>query len=168
MPSQKVLEQKKVVVSELSSNFKDAMTMVFADYRGLTVEQDTELRSALRKAGVEYKVVKNTLTKLAAKENGMDALEPTLNGPTAMAFSTTDVIAPAKVMAEFAKKYEKLELKAGIFEGKVVDVSVIQSLADLPSREVLLTQLACGLNATIAGLAIALNAVREQKEQAEA
>ena len=168
MPSEKILKQKKVVVNELSSYFKNAMTMVFADYRGLTVEQDTELRNALRKAGVEYKVVKNTLTNFAAKENGMDALEPMLVGPTSMAYSVTDVIAPAKVMAEFAKKYEKLELKAGIFEGKVVDISVIKSLADLPSREILLTQLAGSLNATIAGLAIALNAVIEQKEQAEA
>lgn len=168
MPSGKILEQKKVVVNELSSNFKSAMTMVFADYRGLTVEQDTELRSALRKAGVEYKVVKNTLTNFAAKENGLDALEPMLNGPTSMAFSTTDVIAPAKVMAEYAKKFEKLELKAGVFEGKVVDVSVINSLASLPSREVLLAQLATGLNSVIAGLAITLNAVKEQKEQAEA
>jgi len=168
LPSEKILGQKKVLVNELSSKIKSALTVVFADYRGLTVEQDTELRSALRKAGVEYKVVKNTLTNFAAKENGLDALEPMLKGPTAMAFSTTDVIAPAKVMAEFAKKYEKLELKAGVFEGKVVDISVIKSLADLPSREVLLSQLASSLNATIAGLAIALNAVKEQKEPAEA
>lgn len=168
MPSEKILEQKKVVVNELSSNIKDAMTVVFADYRGLTVEQDTELRSALRKAGVEYKVVKNTLTNFAAKENGLEALEPVLHGPTAMAYSKTDVIAPAKVMSEYAKKFEKLELKAGVFEGKVVDIKVINSLADLPSRETLLTQLASGLNNIIAGLAISLNAVKEQKEQAEA
>lgn len=168
MPSGKILEQKKAVVSELSANFKSAMTMVFADYRGLTVEQDTELRSALRKAGVEYKVVKNTLTNFAAKENGFEALGPMLNGPTSMAFSTSDVIAPAKVMSEYAKKFEKLELKAGVFEGKVVDIDVIKSLADLPSREVLLAQLATGLNSVIAGLAITLNAVKEQKEQAEA
>lgn len=168
MPSEKILEQKKVVVNELSSNIKSAMTVVFADYRGLTVEQDTELRSALRKAGVEYKVVKNTLTNFAAKENGLEALEPMLHGPTAMAYSTTDVVAPAKVMSEYAKKFEKLELKAGVFEGKVVDVKVINSLASLPSRETLLTQLASGLNNIIAGLAISLNAVKEQKEQAEA
>lgn len=168
MPSEKILEQKKVVVNELSSNIKSAMTVVFADYRGLTVEQDTELRSALRKAGVEYKVVKNTLTNFAAKENGLEALEPVLHGPTAMAYSKTDVIAPAKVMSDYAKKFEKLELKAGVFEGKVVDVKVINSLAALPSRETLLTQLASGLNSIIAGLAISLNAVKEQKEQAEA
>lgn len=168
MPSEKILEQKKVVVNELSSNIKNAMTVVFADYRGLTVEQDTELRSALRKAGVEYKVVKNTLTNFAAKENGLEALEPMLHGPTAMAYSKTDVVAPAKVMSEYAKKFEKLELKAGVFEGKVVDVKVINSLAALPSRETLLSQLASGLNNIIAGLAISLNAVKEQKEQAEA
>ncbi|NLF43355.1 MAG: 50S ribosomal protein L10 [Bacteroidales bacterium] len=174
MPSEKVLERKKQVVQELSESIKSAKSIVFADYRGLTVEQDTELRSALRKAGVEYKVVKNTLTKLAANENGLNDLEPHFNGPTSMAFSDQDVIAPAKVMVEYAKKYEKLELKAGVIEGNIFDVKGIEAIASLPSKEELLakamgslmspiTGLVNVLNGNIRGLVIALNAIAEQK-----
>ena len=166
LPSNKVLEQKKQVVQELTEKVKAAQSIVLADYRGLTVEQDTALRNALRAAGVEYKVVKNTLTSFAMKENGLEGLDPFLNGPTAMAISSTDVVAPAKVLAEFAKKFEKLELKAGIVEGKVVDVNVIQTLAELPSREVLIARVLGSLNAPITGLAVALNAIAEQKANA--
>ncbi len=174
MPSEKVLERKKQVVQELSESIKSAKSIVFADYRGLTVEQDTELRSALRKAGVEYKVVKNTLTKLAANENGLNDLEPHFNGPTSMAFSDQDVIAPAKVMVEYAKKYEKLELKAGVIEGNIFDVKGIEAIASLPSKEELLakamgslmspiTGLVNVLNGNIRGLVIALNAIAEKQ-----
>ncbi len=166
MPSNKILEQKKQVVQELTEKVKAAQSIVLADYRGLTVEQDTALRNALRAAGVEYRVVKNTLTSFAMKENGLEGLDPFLNGPTAMALSSTDVVAPAKVLAEFAKKFEKLELKAGVVEGKVVDVSVIQTLAELPSREVLIARVLGSLNAPITGLAVALNAIAEQKANA--
>ena len=166
MPSNKILEQKKQVVQELTEKVKSAQSIVLADYRGLTVEQDTALRNALRAAGVEYRVVKNTLTSFAMKENGLEGLDPFLNGPTAMALSSTDVVAPAKVLAEFAKKFEKLELKAGVVEGKVVDVSVIQTLAELPSREVLIARVLGSLNAPITGLAVALNAIAEQKANA--
>jgi len=174
VPSEKVLERKKQVVQELSESIKSAKSIVFADYRGLTVEQDTELRSALRKAGVEYKVVKNTLTKLAANENGLNDLEPHFNGPTSMAFSDQDVIAPAKVMVEYAKKYEKLELKAGVIEGNIFDVKGIEAIASLPSKEELLakamgslmspiTGLVNVLNGNIRGLVIALNAIAEKQ-----
>lgn len=177
MPSNKILEQKKQVVSELSEKIKSAQSMVFADYRGLTVEQDTELRNALRKAGVEYKVVKNTLTSLAVKENGLEGLDPFLNGPTALALSSTDAVAPAKVLSEYAKKYEKLELKVGVVEGKVIDINGIKALAELPSREVLIAKVLGGFNAPISGfvnvlngnirgLAVALNAIAEQKANA--
>ena len=177
MPSEKILQQKKEEVNLLSMKIKSAKSIVFADYRGLTVEQDTALRSALRAAGVDYKVVKNTLTRFAAKENGLDGLDPILAGPTAMAISTEDLIAPAKVLAEFAKKYEKLEIKAGVIEGKVIDVNGVKALAELPPREVLIARVLGGLNAPISGfvnvlngnirgLVVALNAIAEQKASA--
>ncbi|MDP4092385.1 MAG: 50S ribosomal protein L10 [Bacillota bacterium] len=177
MPSEKTLQAKKEVVNELSEKIKAAKAMVLADYRGLTVEQDTELRSALRKAGVEYKVVKNTLTRLAAKENGLDGLDSFLNGPTAVAMSDTDPVAPAKVISEYAKKYEKLEMKVGVVEGKIIDVNEIKALADLPPREVLIAKVLGGFNAPISGfvnvlngnirgLVVALNAIAEQKANA--
>ncbi len=177
MPSEKTLQAKKEIVKEISEKVKAAKTIVLADYRGLTVEQDTELRNALRKAGVEYKVLKNTLTSFAMKENGLDEVDAFLNGPTSVAMSDSDVIAPAKIMAEYAKKFEKLELKAGVVEGKLVDVDGIKKIAELPSREVLVAKVLGGLNAPIAGLvnvlngnirglAIVLNAIAEKKQSA--
>lgn len=174
MPSEKTLQEKKQVVQGLSDKVKAAKSIVLTDYRGLTVEQDTELRSALRKAGVDYKVVKNTLTRFAMKENGLEEIDPFLNGPTAMAVSDTDPVAPAKVLSEFAKKFDKLELKVGVVEGKVIDVNGIKALADLPSREVLIAKVLGGFNAPISGfvnvlngnirgLVVALNAIAEQK-----
>lgn len=177
MPSEKILQQKKEVVQQLTEKMKSAKSMVFADYRGLTVEQDTELRNALRKAGVEYKVVKNTLTKLAANENGLEELGSHFSGPTSMALSSEDSIAPAKILVEYAKKYEKLELKVGVIEGKVFDVKSLEAIATLPSKEELLakalgslkspiTGLVNVLNGNIRGLVIALNAIAEQKANA--
>lgn len=173
MPSQKILEQKKEVVSSLSQMIKDACGIVLADYRGLTVEQDTELRNALRKAGIEYKVVKNTMTRFAMKENGLEDIDPYLNGPTAMALSS-DPTAPAKVLSEYARKFEKLQIKAGVVEGKVIDIDGVKALADLPPREVLIARVLGGFNAPISGLVnvlnanlrgvvVALNAIAEQK-----
>ncbi len=177
MPKEKILSQKREVVEGISSKMKAAKAMVFADYRGLTVEQDTQLRNALRKAGVDYKVVKNTLTRFAANENGLEGLDTYLNGPTAMASSDTDPLAPAKVLSEYAKKYDKLELKVGVVEGKIIYSSGIKALAELPSKEVLIARVLAGLNAPISGLVnvlngnirglvVALNAIAEQKESA--
>lgn len=177
LPKENTLNQKREVVEGISGKMKAAKAMVFADYRGLTVEQDTELRSALRKAGVEYKVVKNTLARFAAKENGLDGLDTYFNGPTAMASSDSDPVAPAKILSEYAKKYDKLELKAGVVEGRIIDVNGIKSLAELPSREVLIARVLGGLNAPISGfvnvlngnirgLVVALNAIAEQKANA--
>ena len=177
MPSNKVLEQKKQIVQGLTEKIKSAQSIVLADYRGLTVEQDTALRNALRAAGVDYKVVKNTLTSLAMKASGLEDLDGFLSGPTAMAISTTDAVAPAKILAEYAKKFEKLELKAGMVEGKVIDVDGIKALAELPSREVLIAKVLGGfnapisgfvtvLNANLKGLVVALNAIAEQKTEA--
>lgn len=177
MPKEKVLNQKREVVEVISDKMKAAKAMVFADYRGLTVEQDTQLRNALRKAGVDYKVVKNTLTRFAANENGLNGLDTYLNGPTAMASSDSDPVAPAKVLSEYAKKFDKLEIKVGVVEGKIIDPNGVQALAELPSREVLVARVLAGFNAPISGfvnvlngnlrgLVVALNAIAEKKAEA--
>lgn len=177
MPKESTLNQKRKVVDGISEKMKASMAMVFTDYRGLTVEQDTELRSALRKAGIEYSVVKNTLTRFAAKENGLDELESFLKGPTAMATSDTDPVAPAKILNEFAKKFKALEIKVGVVEGKIVDKSGISAIAALPSKDELIAKAVGGLNApiyglvnvlngNIRGLVVALNAIAEQKQSA--
>lgn len=177
MPSEATLKQKKEVVKELSEKIKAAKALILADYRGLTVEQDTDLRNALRKAQVEYRVVKNTLTAFAVEENELDGLKPYLKGPTSMAISMEDPVAPAKIFTEYAKKYNKLELKAGVVEGKVIDLDGIKALAELPPKEMLLARVLGGfnapvsglvnvLNANLRGLVIALNAIAEKKEEA--
>lgn len=177
MPKEKILNQKREVVEGISDKMKAAKAMVFADYRGLTVDQDTQLRNALRKAGVDYKVVKNTLTRFAANENGLGGLDTYLNGPTAMASSDSDPVAPAKILSEFAKKYDKLEIKVGVVEGKIIDSNGVKALAELPPREVLIARVLCGFNAPISGfvnvlngnmrgLVVALNAIAEQKANA--
>ena len=177
LPKENTLNQKREVVEGISSKMKAAKAMVFADYRGLTVEQDTQLRSALRKAGVDYKVVKNTLTRFAANENGLEGLDNYLSGPTAMASSETDPVAPAKIMSEYAKKYDKLEIKAGVVEGKIISLEGVKALAELPPREVLIAKVLGGFNAPISGfvnvlngnirgLVVALNAIAEQKANA--
>lgn len=163
MPSANILEAKKVVVAGLIEELKDAKTIVLVDYRGINVEDDTAFRAAMRKAGVTYKVVKNTLVKLAMKEIGVDGLDSFLEGPTAIAFSTTDVVAPAKVVNEFAKKVEALEIKSGVMEGKVVSLAEIKAIAELPSKEVLLASLAGVLNQNIAAFARAIDAIVQKQ-----
>ena len=159
MPSQKVLEEKKQIVSGIAEQFKTAVSGVFVDYCGLTVEQDTQLRNKLREAGVEYKVIKNTLTRFAAKEVGFDELDPILNGPTSLAISMTDEVSPAKVIAEFAKEHEQLEIKAGFLEGKVLQLDEVKKLAATPNRETLIAKLLGSLNAPISNLARTLQAL---------
>ena len=159
MPSQKVLEEKKQIVSSIAEQFKTAVSGVFVDYCGLTVEEDTQLRNKLREAGVEYKVIKNTLTRFAAKEVGFDELDPILNGPTSLAISMTDEVAPAKVIADFAKTHEQLEIKAGFLDGKVLALDEVKQLAATPNRETLLAKLLGSLNAPISNLARTLQAL---------
>ncbi len=159
MPSQKILEEKKQIVSSLAEQLKSAVSGVLVDYCGLSVEQDTELRNKLREAGVEYKVVKNTLTRFAAKEVGFDELDSVLNGPTSLAISMTDEVAPAKVLAEFAKKNEQLEIKAGFLDGKVISLDEVKKLASTPNRETLLAKLLGSLNAPVSNLARTLQAL---------
>lgn len=159
MPSQKILDEKKQIVSTLSEQLKTAVSGVFVDYCGLTVEQDTKLRNKLREAGVEYKVVKNTLTRFAAKEVGFDELDPILNGPTSLAISMTDEVAPAKVIADFAKDNEQLEIKAGFLDGKVLALEEIKKLAATPNRETLLAKMLGSMNAPISNLVRTLQAL---------
>jgi len=158
MPSEKILQQKKEIVSSLAESFKNAQTIILVDYRGLTVQQDTELRVEMRKAGVKYKVIKNRLAKLAFKEIGIEGVDEYLNGPTAVAYSDQDLVAPAKLVCNLAKKFEKLEIKAGIIEGKVATVDDVKKLAELPPREVLIARVLGGFNAPISGLVNVLNA----------
>ena len=164
MPSAGVLEQKKVVVSGLIEELRDAKSIIFVDYRGITVEQDTEMRAAMRKADVKYKVVKNNLVKLAMKELGVSGVDEVFDGPTAVAFSSSDVVAPAKTVNDFAKKITAVEIKAGIMEGKAVSLEEIKALAELPSKEALLASLASVLNENIAAFARVIDAVAKKQE----
>lgn len=177
LSSQAVLESKQKVVEEISDKFQRAVVAVLTDYRGLNVSEATKLRKELRDAGVEYKVLKNTLTRLAAEKIGLEGLNPHLTGPTAIAFSYDDPVAPARIMAKFAKEYKKLVLKSGVLEGKIIDAAAIAALAELPGREVLLAQVLAGFQGPISGFvnvmqgnlrnfACVINAVKEQKEQA--
>jgi len=159
MPSANILEQKKSVVTGLAEELVNAKSIILVDYRGVTVEEDTEFRAAMRKANVEYKVVKNTLVKLAMNKNGVEGLDSFLEGPTAIAFSTEDIIAPAKVVSQFAKKFSQIEIKSGTIEGKVASLNEINAIAELPSKEVLLASLAGVLNQNIAAFARVIDAV---------
>lgn len=159
MPSASVLEQNKKVVADLVELLKSAQAGVLVDYRGITVEQDTQLRNKLREAGVEYKVVKNTLTRFAANEVGFQELDPSLHGPTALAISSTDPVAPAKVLSDFAKDVEAIEIKAGFLDGKVISLDEIKTLANTPSREVLIAKIMGSLNSPISKLVRTLQAL---------
>ncbi len=164
MPSEKVLEAKKAQVAEIAEILKGATTGVLVDYRGLTVEEDTKLRNDLRAAGVHYFVVKNTLLRLAAKESGIDGLDDILHGPTALAVSE-DAVAPAKVLADFAKDNEKMQLKSGFMDGKVLDMDELMQLAKTPNKETLIAKMLGSLNSPISGLARLLNTIVEGGEE---
>ena len=153
MPSEKVLEAKKAQVAEVVDVLKNAQTGVIVDYRGLTVEEDTDLRSKLRAANVKYFVMKNTLLLRAAKEVGLDALEEALHGPTAIAVSAEDAVAPAKVLSDFAKNNEKLEIKSGFMDGAVMSLDEIKKLASTPNLETLIAKMMGSLNSPISSLA---------------
>ncbi|MEK5233917.1 50S ribosomal protein L10 [Lysinibacillus sp. FSL K6-0232] len=161
----KAIENKQVQVQEITEKFQNASSVVVVDYRGLNVAQVTELRKQLREAGVEFKVYKNTLTRRAAEAAGLEGINEVLVGPNAIAFSNEDVIAPAKIINEFAKKNEALEIKAGIIEGTVSSVEDVKALAELPSREGLLSMLLSVLQAPVRNFALATKAVAEQKEE---
>ncbi len=161
MPSAKVLEEKKVAVSNLTEDLKNAVAGVLVDYRGITVEQDTELRRKFREAGVEYKIVKNSLLRFASKEVGLDELDSVLHGPTAIAFHREDMVAPAKILADYAKTNEVIEIKSGFMEGKVISLDEIKTLAATPSKDVLIAKIMGSLNAPVSALARLLNTIVE-------
>lgn len=164
MANVKIIEAKSQQVSEVASKLKDSSCVVVADYRGLNVKQVTELRKQLREAGVEFQVLKNTLVRRATANAELSELDEYLTGPTAIAFSKDDVVAPAKILADFAKKNDKLSVKAGVVEGRVVGVEQIQELASLPSREGLLSMLLSVLQAPVRNFALAVKAVAEKQE----
>ena len=164
MPNAKVLESKKAVVEALSAKIKEATSVVFVDYKGINVAQDTELRKQFREAGVEYSVVKNTLTNFAAKDAGYDFAE-VLNGTTAMASTTGDPIAPARIVCEFAKKNKNtMSIKGGVVEGSVLTADQLNGFGELPSKNALVASVLGTFLAPISSLAFVLDQIREQKE----
>ena len=164
MPNAKVLESKKATVEALSGKIKEATSVVFVDYKGITVAQDAELRKQFHEAGVEYSVVKNTLTRFATKENGYD-FDEVLNGTTAMASTTGDPIAPARIVCEFAKKNKlSLSIKGGVVEGSVLSADQLNGFGELPSKNALVAQVLGTFLAPISSLAFVLDQIRQQKE----
>ncbi len=156
------VEMKQPIVAEISAGIKDAQSVVLVDYRGLTVEQDTELRKQLREAGVTYKVYKNTMMNFAFKGTDFEGLAPYLNGPSAIAYSTEDATAPARVIAEFAKKAKALEFKAGVVEGNVYDAKGMEAIATIPSRDVLISRLLGSMQSPMANFARVINQIAEK------
>ncbi len=156
------VELKKPIVDEISASIKDAQSVVLVDYRGLTVEQDTNLRRQLREAGITYKVYKNTMMNFAFKGTDFESLAPYLEGPSAVAISTTDATAPARVLCKFAKEADKLEIKGGVVEGITYDAKGIAEIAKIPSREELLSKLLGSIQSPIANFARVMNQLAEK------
>lgn len=156
------IEIKKPIVEEISAAIKDAQSVVLVDYRGLTVAQDTELRKQLREAGITYKVYKNTMMNFAFKGTDFEALAPFLDGPSAVAISTTDATAPARVLAKFAQTANKLEIKAGVVEGTLYDANGMKAISSIPSREELLSKLLGSIQSPIANFARCMNQLAEK------
>lgn len=163
MPSEKVLEQKKQTVAQLTEKLKGAAAGVLVDYKGINVADDTKLRKELREAGVEYGVVKNTILRFASKEVGYGDLDSVLEGTTALAISEKDQIAAAKILTKYADAHkDSFKIKAGFVDGGVIDAAKVIELGKLPSREDLLSMLCSALQGNIRGLAVALNAIAEK------
>ena len=156
------IEIKKPIVEEISAAIKDAQSVVLVDYRGLTVAQDTELRKQLREAGITYKVYKNTMMNFAFKGTDFEALAPFLDGPSAVAISTTDATAPARVLAKFAQTANNLEIKAGVVEGTLYDANGMKAISSIPSREELLSKLLGSIQSPIANFARCMNQLAEK------
>ncbi|KRM79729.1 50S ribosomal protein L10 [Lapidilactobacillus dextrinicus DSM 20335] len=163
--SEAIIAKKAEAVEEIVDKFNRAKSAVVVDYLGLNVEQATALRKDLREAGVEMKVIKNTYLRRAADKAGYEGLDETFTGPTAIAFSYEDVVAPARIMAKYAKDIDALEIKGGIIEGKVADLATINELASLPSREGLLSMLLSVLQAPVRNVAYAVKAVADSKDE---
>lgn len=162
MPNAKVLSEKQAIVAELAEKIKNATAGVIVDYKGITVEEDTKLRRECRESSIDYAVVKNTMLRRAFSQTGLSELDGLLNGTTSLALSD-DVVAPARVMSDYAKKLEnKFEIKGGFMEGKVVDLDTIKSLASIPALPVLQAQVLGTMLAPITGLAVVLKQIAEK------
>lgn len=168
MANQAIIAAKAAQVEEVGKKIAAAQSVVLIDYRGYTVEEDTELRNSFRKAGVEYAVIKNGILERAADKAGIDAsVKEFFKGPTAVAFGVNDAVAPAKIIKDFIKKTKKGTIKGGIVNGQVQNVAGIEALADLPPREVLIARILGSMKAPISKLAVALNAIKEKMESGE-
>ena len=169
MPNAKVLESKKAIVDALADKIQGSTSVVFVDYKGITVAQDTELRNKFREAGVEYTVVKNTLTRFATNKVGYKEFDEVLNGTTSMACTSGDPIAPARIVSEFAKKNKNvLKIKGGIVEGQVQSIENLMAFGELPSKDALIAQVLGTFLAPISSLAFVLDQIRAQKEVGDA
>ncbi|MBD5524410.1 MAG: 50S ribosomal protein L10 [Lachnospiraceae bacterium] len=156
------VELKKPIIEEISASVKDAQSVVLVDYRGLTVEQDTELRKQLREAGITYKVYKNTMMNFAFKGTDFESLTPYLEGPSAVAISTEDATAPARILCKFAKTANALEVKGGVVEGVAYDAKGIENISKIPSREELLSKLLGSIQSPITNFARVMNQLAEK------
>ena len=169
MPSAKILESKKARAAEVAEIVKNSCAGVLVDYKGITVEEDTKLRKELREAGVTYFVEKNTMLRLAFKENGLDGLCDVLEGTTAIAVSDSDQTAPARILGKFAEAHDdKFNLKAGYVEGVIYDAKGVEALSKIPSKETLLAQLVGSLQGPMQKLAATLQALHDKKAEEEA
>ncbi|HFX6129375.1 TPA: 50S ribosomal protein L10 [Staphylococcus aureus] len=160
-----IIEAKKQLVDEIAEVLSNSVSTVIIDYRGLTVAEVTDLRSQLREAGVEYKVYKNTMVRRAAEKAGIEGLDEFLTGPTAIATSSKDAVAAAKVISGFAKDHEALEIKSGVMEGNVITAEEVKTVGSLPSHDGLVSMLLSVLQAPVRNFAYAVKAIGEQKEE---
>ncbi len=164
MPNAKVLSEKQAIVEALAQRIQNAGAGILVDYKGITVAEDTELRTELRKAGVDYTVVKNTLTRKALDKLGMNDLDHVLNGTTSLATAESDPIAPFRIISDYSKKLgERFNVKAAFMEGKVLSESEIAEMAELPSKDALYAKVLGTMIAPITGLAVCLGQILEQK-----
>jgi large subunit ribosomal protein L10 len=168
LPSAKVLEQKQQQVAEISEKISKSVAGVLVDYKGITVAEDTALRAELRKAGVHYEVIKNTLLRLAIKDTPLENLDEVLSGTTAIALSEDDHIAPARIITKFASKHKTFQIKGGFLDGEVISLEKIDSLAKLPTREVLLATVVGAFQAPMAAFARAIQAIIDKQGEAAA
>ena len=164
MPSKVILEQKQKAVAELAEQIKNSVSGVLVNYQGITVEDDTAMRKALREAGVRYTVVKNTLTGRACEMVGYGDMKQYLNGMTAIAISENDAVAPAKILKKYADKVESFNILAGYLDGAVIDAATVNAVAEIPSKETLIAKFLGSIQSPVYGLARALQAVAEKQE----
>ena len=165
MPSQKVLEQKQQVVAQLAERIQGSVAGIIVDYKGITVEDDTKLRKELRESGVKYTVVKNTLIKRASEKAGLNGIDDVLNGTSAIATSAEDYVAAARILQKFAEQHDNFKVKTGYLDNEVISLDKIQSLAKLPSREVLLANVLGAFQAPIASFARAVQAIVDKQNE---